>query len=151
MYNILFVKNRYTKKLNLKKYGVDWFKTNLNIDVITEEISTDFDLFPKYVSNASWKGWVADGFFDNLRKVVPENKYHAVVFIYGNDLNKIRVSATNIPSNLYPNTELIQLVKLSDKGKTLNHEMFHAFFAKAIRRGAVVLDTMDEVTLEVDC
>lgn len=145
-YKILFVKNRYTKKLKLQKY-LDWFSVNTPIAIQTEEISTDFELTTAPTHNATYSGVVVgNDIVDKLRTVVPENKYNAVVLVYGNDLNGIRVSCTNGTDGyhpLYPNTDLIQLVKLNDGGKILNHELFHAFFAKAHRRQINIVDNMD--------
>lgn len=138
IYKILIVKNRYSKKLLFQKC-YDWFKS-IGIEIIADEICTDFDVTTKDVSNATFKGAVADGFKDKLKSVVPENKYNAVIFVYGNDINGIRVSmCDNTP--LYSNTDIIQLAKYD--WKTLNHELFHAFFYKANRRGANIVDNMD--------
>lgn len=145
-YNILIVKNRYFKKLILNKY-LDWFKTHTPLTVTTEELYTDFDVTTQPVSNGTYTGVICHyDIVAKLRTVIPENKYHAVVFVYGNNLNGIRVSVCNGENGqypLYPNTELIQLVKLTDNGQTLNHEMFHGFLYKAKRFGAPVIDTMD--------
>lgn len=143
VYKLLIVKNRYTKKLKLSKY-LDWFKVNTPIEITTEEISTDFDVTPFPVGNGAYEGYVCGpDLLPKLSAVVPQNKYNAVVFVYGNDFDKIRVNSTNFPSILYANTDLIQLIKLSDNGKVLNHELFHAFIAKANRLGANIADPMD--------
>lgn len=145
-YKILFVKNRFKGKLKLNKY-LDWFAKYTPIQIVCEEITTDFDITTQPVSNDTFKGVICgNDILPKLRTVIPEHKYHCVVLICGNDLKGIRVSCTNglgRKDNLYPNTELIQLVKLNDSGKTLNHELFHAFFAKLNRVGINVVDNMD--------
>lgn len=144
-YKVLFVKNRYTKPLNLKQY-LDWFSVYTPLSVQTEEISTDFDVTTKVKENVTYHGVICgDDILPKLRTVVPENKYHAVVFVYGNSLDGIEVNATNQGSTtpLYWATDIIQLVQKSDSGKTLNHELFHALIQKANRFGANIVDPMD--------
>lgn len=144
-YKLLIVKNRYKKKLNFSKC-FDWFKTNMDITITVEEIKTDFDLTTKRVGNAKWNGVVAgDDLTAKLRSVVPIDTYNAVVFMYGNNLGGVRLNCVNGGSddsqNLYENTEVIQLVNTD--WKILNHELFHAFYAKANRFGANLWDNMD--------
>lgn len=142
-YKILIVKNRYKKRVQLVRY-FDWFKTNLGLTIQADEIETDFDLTTAEVGNATWKGAIAGNLHEVLRGVVPENTYHAVVVVYGNDLAGIRLSAvngTNGRQNLYLNTEIVQLAKLNEQ--TFNHELFHAFISKANRFGANIQDPMD--------
>jgi len=141
-YNVLVVKNRTNQKYDFSMC-YEWFKKNLNLEIVQEEIKTDFDLTTIVVGNATWKGVIAGG-FEQLRSVIPENKYHCVIVLYGNDLNGIRLSACNglnAQQNLYPNTEIIQMANTD--WRILNHEMFHAFFAKAKRFGAKIDDNMD--------
>lgn len=141
MYKILIVKNRFPQKLAFQKC-YDWFKTNANLDIVAEEMVTDFDVTTYKVGNATFNGVVCGAdIIPKLQSVIPENKYNAVVFIYGNDMAGIRVSCTNTIGFLYQNTELIQLAKYD--WQTLNHEMFHGFFQKANRNGANIYDNMD--------
>lgn len=141
MYKVLIVKNKYKKKLNWKK-GIDHIESNTPLKLEIEEMSTSIDFKFRDVSNATFKGCVVDIDRNQLRQIIPENKYNAVVIVYGNDAPNIRVSITeNEP--LYPNTDLIQVVKESDGGKTFNHELFHAFFKKLSRRGIYLQDPMD--------
>ncbi len=139
-YNLLIVKNRYTKKFTLQKC-YDWFKQEVGLDFVVDEIKTDFDLTTLNVGNATFKGVVAGNLHEVLKSVVPPNKYHAVVVVYGNDLHGVRVSATNITGPLYPSTDIIQLAKVT--WQTLNHELFHTFFGRCIRAGIPVQDNMD--------
>jgi len=145
-YKLLIVKNRYTKRLSLSKY-LDWFKKNTPITIETEEIKTDFDVESQKVSNGTFSGVICKNtILEKLKTVVDENKYHVVVFIYGNDLDGIRVSCCNGVGRkdfLYPNTDVIQLAKVNDSGKTLNHEIFHSFFARLSRNGIIIEDCMD--------
>jgi zinc D-Ala-D-Ala carboxypeptidase len=140
-YKVLIVKNRYTKKIDFSK-GINWFPTKTPLKVTIEEISTDFDLQFRNAKNKTYAGVVADKYQDNLRKVVPEGKYNCVCLVYGNKAPDIRASITeNVP--LYPDTDLIQVVKLTDKGIMFNHELFHAFIKKVNRQGIMVNDPMD--------
>jgi Family of unknown function (DUF5675) len=144
-YKILIVKNHTKEKLKFEKC-YEWFQKNMGLTMSADEITTDFTLTTKHVGNATWKGVVAgDDLTAKLRSVVPANKYHAVVFVYGDGLDGIRVSCCNGGSDgsqyLYENTEVIQLVNTD--WKTLNHELFHALFAKANRFGAKLYDPMD--------
>jgi zinc D-Ala-D-Ala carboxypeptidase len=138
---ILIIKNHYPKKLNFKK-GIEHLEKNAPIKLSIEEIETDFDLEFKKVGNDTFSGVVPTNYYDKLRKLVPENKYNAVVLVYGNDAQGIRVSITeNEP--LYKNTDVVSLAKVTDGGSTLNHELFHCFFKKLVRRGIVLHDPMD--------
>ena len=139
-YKILLVKNRYKKKPNFKT-GLDWFEDNTPLKISIDEISTDFDFTFKEVGNDTFKGTVPKD-YTKLTSVVPQGKYHAVVLIYGNDAPGIRVSiCEQVP--LYPETEFIYLAKDGDGGKTLNHELFHAFFKALSRKGVYLNDPID--------
>lgn len=139
-YKLLIIKNRYKKKLNFKT-GLDWFSKNTPIKIIIDEIETDYDLTFKTVGNGKFTGVVVSDYL-KLRKDVPEGKYNAVALVYGNDAPGVRVSiCENIP--LYQDTDFISLAKVTDSGKTLNHELFHAFFWKLYRRGIKLTDPMD--------
>lgn len=139
-YKLLIIKNRYSKKLNLK-LGLDWFSKNTPLKISLDEIETDYDLAFKTVGNDTFTGVVVSDYL-KLRKDVPEGKYNAVALVYGNDAPGVRVSiAENTP--LYSDTDFISLVKVTDGGKTLNHELIHTFFKKLARRGINLPDPMD--------
>jgi len=139
-YKILLVKNRYKKKPNFKT-GLDWFEDNTPLKIVVDEISTDFDFTFKQVRNDTFQGTVITD-YAKLTSVVPQGKYHAVALVIGNDVPGIRVSiCEQVP--LYPETEFIYLAKDSDGGKTLNHELFHAFFKALSRKGVYLNDPMD--------
>jgi len=147
IYKLLLVKNRYTKTLNFKK-GLEWFKINTPLDVIiADEISTDFEVTTEKISNATYSGVICgDDIYPKLRTVIEEGKYNAVVFVYGNNLNGIRVNATKaLP--LYPGTDLVQICTTSDGGKSLNHEIFHTFFHRLQRQQVMIEDPMDSVVI----
>lgn len=138
---ILIVKNNYKKKLNLKK-GLDWFTDNTPLKITVEEIETNFDFTFKEVGNGTFKGGVISNYYDKLKTVVPDNKYDIVCIVYGNDCPYVRVSISeNIP--LYKNTDVIQVVKVTDGGKTFNHELIHTIFKKLARKGINLNDPMD--------
>lgn len=138
---VLIIKNRYHKKIKWKT-GIDYFKKNIPIPIEIEEMETDFDLNFRIVGNATFSGVVPTGYYDNLRKIVPEGKYGAVVLVYDNDAPGIRVAITeSVP--LYQDTEMIAYKEADDNGKTFNHEMFHVFFKKLSRRGINLYDPMD--------
>ena len=139
-YRLLIIKNRYTKKLNLKT-GLDWFSEHTPLKIVVDEISTNIDLQFKEVGNGTFKGGVVKNYMD-FKQFVPEGKYHAVCLIYGDDCPYVRVSITeNIP--LYPDTDFITVVKENDGGKTLNHEIIHAIFKRLERKGIKLNDPMD--------
>lgn len=139
-FKLLIIKNKYTKKLNFK-LGLEWFEKNTPIKIVTEEINTDLDFTFKQVGNDTFKGFVPKD-YAKLTEVVPRGKYHAVVLMIGNEVPGVRVSiCEHIP--LYPETEFIYLAKDSDGGKTLNHELFHAFFKALSRKGVYLNDPMD--------
>lgn len=143
IYKLLLVKNRMKEKLDFSKC-VDWFKKNLNMEVQIEEMKTDFDLTTAHAGNNTWKGVVVGNLPELLRPVVPEGKYNAIVFVYSDGLDGIRVSCCNGADgrqNHSNNTEILQVVNTT--WQTLNHEMFHAFFYKAKRFGAPITDNMD--------
>ncbi len=144
IYKVLLVRNRYTKALSLNK-GLEWFKLNTPLEIVTEEITTDFNVDSiKEVSNATLKTVVwGEDIYIKFRNIIPEGKYHAVVVIPGNDINGIRPHgyAPTIP--LFPGTDLIQLYKLDDGGKALNHEIFHTFFHRLQRQQVMIEDPMD--------
>lgn len=146
IYKVLIIKNRYKSKLKIDKY-LDWFKSNTPIEIVREELSTDFDVTPTTITNGTFTGVICGkDIIEKLRTVVPENKYNAVIFVYGNKMNGVRVSSCNGENGwypLYPCTELLQVVKLNDSGKTANHELFHGFIAKAKRMGGLIVDNMD--------
>jgi hypothetical protein len=137
---ILIVKNKYSKKLSLQKC-FDWFKKNLNLDIQVDEIKTDLEVTTKKVGNATFNGVVCGNLHEILRPIIPINKYHCVVFIYGNSLDGVRLSAANITGPLDMSTDIIQLAKVD--WKTLNHELFHTFFHRVQRSGHQVYDNMD--------
>lgn len=134
---ILFINNRESKKVkpkykNLSKY------LKFNITYIT----TDFDLTTQEIGNQKYKGVVAgNDLYDKLRTIVPEGKYDLVIFYYGNQLNGVRVNyAPYVP--LYMKTDLIQLVKTTDK--VIEHETMHTFFHKLQRQQIDIYDNLDE-------
>lgn len=148
-YHILIIRNRYTKRLQLQKC-FDWFKENANLNITTEEITTDFDLEAIKVGNHKLNGLIVGGLNAKLKPIVPENKYNAVIFVYSNGLiyegkEGVRLNAANWEGSLYQNTELIQVA--DPRWQTVNHEMFHGFFGKLSRMGigqhVGVVDNMD--------
>jgi len=144
-YKLLIIKNRYSGKLNVQKY-LDWFALYTPIKIQIETIETNFDVTTQEVSNATFKGVICGkDILDKVRKIVPEGKYNCIAFVYGNDLNGIRVSSTNITGQdpIYPDTEFIQTFRGDDGGKVINHELFHAFFFKAKKCGENIYDNMD--------
>jgi hypothetical protein len=147
IYKICLVKNRTNEQANLQKF-LDWFQNNtpINVELEVNVIETDFDVTSKFIGNATFKGVVCgDDIVDKLRTVIPENKYNSVVLYVGNPLNGIRVSTVNggYDAPLYADTELIQLRTISDGGKDLNHELFHAFFMKLRKCQIDLKDPMD--------
>ena len=141
-YKICLVKNRITNSFNVNKYMVEWFTKNTPLEIIVDTITTDFDVTTKDVGNATYHGVVCgDDIMEKVKTVVPEGKYNCVVFVYGNDLNGIRVSTTT--GSFYKDTEFIQTFKVDDNGAVINHEMFHAFFFKAHKCQINVVDNMD--------
>jgi hypothetical protein len=145
-YKLLIVRNRYSKKLDFKKY-LDWFALHTPLTITTEELTTDFDVTTQTVANGTYTGVICGAdIIPKLQTVIPENKYHAVVFVYGNKLDGIRMNVANgsgRTGNLYKGTDLVQLYKVNDGGKTLNHELFHTFFARLARFGINLNDNMD--------
>lgn len=143
-YKILIIKNRYKKKLNFKT-GLDWFAEHTPLKIVVDELDTDFNFKFSKVGNDTYTGGVPDNLQLNqlLIPIVPKGKYNAVVIVSDNDnTNLIRVSiAYNL--NLYQDTDIIYLAKVTDKGKTLNHELFHAFFKALSRKGIYLQDPMD--------
>ena len=139
-YRLLIIKNRYKKNLNFKT-GLDWFADNTPLKITIDEITTDYDFTFKQVGNDTFKGFVPKD-YAKLTEVVPRGKYHAVILLLGNDVPGVRVSiCEDVP--LYPDTEFIYLAKETDKGKTLNHELIHAFFHALSRKGIYLNDPMD--------
>lgn len=152
IYKILLIKNRYTGIVNINKY-LDWFKQNTPIEISMDTLLTDFDVTTFKAQNATYSGVVVGKeIIPKLQTVVPENKYNAVIFLYGNSLNGIRVSSTNIMGldPLYKDTELIQTWQGNDSGKVINHELFHAFFFKAKKLQINVVDNMDKYNGDTD-
>lgn len=145
-YKICLIKNRYTGTININKYVVDWFKTYANLNITIDTISTDFDVTTLKISNNAWSGVVVGAdILPKIRTVIPENKYNAVIFLYGNDLDGIRLNSVNIDGTqpLYADTEFINTWKGNDEGKIINHELFHCFFFKAKKLQFNVVDNMD--------
>ena len=139
-YRLLIIKNRYTKKLNFKT-GLDWFSEHTPLKIVVDEIQTDYEFTFKEVGNDTFKGTVPKD-YAKLTEVVPRGKYHAVILLLGNDVPGVRVSiCEQVP--LYPETEFIYLAKDGDGGKTLNHELFHAFFKALSRKGVYLNDPID--------
>jgi len=153
-FSILIVKNRFKEKLSVNKYLTDWFKQFTPLEITIEELSTDFDVTTQQVSNGTYTGVICGAdILPKLRTVIPENKYHAVIFCYGNSLNGIRVSVANGVGRkefLYKGTDLIQVCKTNDSGKTMNHELFHTFFARLARFGVTLNDNMDSYINDSD-
>lgn len=143
-YRLLIVKNRYKKKLNFKT-GLDWFAEHTPLKIVVDELDTDFNFKFSKVNNDTYTGGVPDNLQLNqlLIPIVPKGKYNAVVIVSDNDnTNLIRVSiAYNL--NLYPDTDIIYLAKVTDGGKTLNHELLHCFFKSLSRKGIHLNDPMD--------
>lgn len=141
---ILIVRNRFKKKLNWTK-GIEYFSKNTPIQLEIEEVSTDWDLTFRHVSNDKYEATqniIVTDYYDKLRSIAPEGKYDAVCLVYGNDAPGIRVSATE-STPLYPDTDVMQVVKETDGGKTFNHEIFHVLFYKLARKGILLKDCMD--------
>lgn len=149
-YKLLIVKNRYNKKLNLKT-GLDWFEEHTPLKIVVDEIETDFT--PNFVpiGNGKWSGGIPGNLHTELSKLVEKNKYHAVaVFAGKSDTNNLARVSICYDMPLFPGTELIYVCKESDKGKTLNHELFHAFFNALKRKGIYLNDPMDGEYLNND-
>jgi len=144
---LLIVKNRFKEKIKLTKYLVDWFKLYTPLEIILEEISTDFDVETQVVSNGTYTGVICKNtILPKLREIIPENKYNAVLFVYGNSLAGVRVGVCDGVGRqdfLYKNTSLIQLCKTNDNGRQANHELFHSFFGKLRRNNISLNDNMD--------
>ena len=129
-YRILIIKNRYTKKL---KFKFDW------ANIVADEISTDYDLTFDNISNGTYTGVIPS--IQNYPKfIVPRFKYHAVVLIYGNKVNGIRLSSCNA-TPLYPETEFITLA--NTKNSTIKHELIHSFYKRLARQGIHLKDDLD--------
>jgi hypothetical protein len=144
-YRLLIVKNKYKKKLNFKT-GLNWFADNTPLKIVVDELETDFNFKFSKVGNDTYTGGVPEFPNQYLLNIVPKGKYNAVVIVSDNDNtnNLIKVSICyNTP--LYPDTDIIYLAKVTDKGKTLNHELFHCFFKVLSRKG------ITESEIEVDC
>lgn len=138
---ILIIRNRYKKKLAWSK-GIEYFAKNTPIKLEIEEVSTDWDLTFRTVSNGTFTGCVVDNYFDKLRSIAPEGKYDVICLVYGNNAPSVRVSITEaVP--LYSDCDVIQVVKEGDSGKTFNHELFHCIFYRLARRGVKLPDVMD--------
>jgi len=145
-YKLLVIKNRFKGKIKLDR-GLKWFKDNTPLEIVTEELVTDFEVTTKKVSNATYAGVICgEDIYPKLRTVVPEGKYHAVVFIYGNSLDGIRVNSSEFMP-LYTGTDLIQLCSTTDGGVLLNHEIFHTFFHRIQRQQIAIEDPMDSVVI----
>lgn len=145
-YKLLVVKNRFKGKIKLDR-GLKWFKDNTPLEIVTEELVTDFDVTTKKISNATYAGVICgEDIYPKLRTIVPEGKYHAVVFIYGNNLDGIRVNSSEFMP-LYTGTDLIQLCSTTDNGLNLNHEIFHTFFHRIQRQQIAIEDPMDSVII----
>lgn len=144
-YKILLVKNRYKKKPNFKT-GLDWFAEHTPLKIVVDELETDFNFKFSKVGNDTYTGGVPDNLQLNqlLIPIVPKGKYNAVVIVSDNDNtnNLIRVSIC-YDTPLYPETEFIYLAKVTDGGKTLNHELLHCFFKSLSRKGIYLQDPMD--------
>lgn len=141
-YSICIAKNRLPKQLDLKKYLIDWFAKYTPLEIETNVIETDFDVTTKQVTNGKVTGViVGDDIISKLQTVIPEGKYNTVLFIYGNDLDGIRVSACG--GSIYTDTELIQTFIYKDGGKVANHELIHAFFQKLRKLQINLQDPMD--------
>lgn len=151
---ILLVKNKYKKKINWKK-GIDHIHKNTPIKLEIEEVSTDWDLEFRKVSNGAFTGCVVDNYYDKLRSIAPEGKYDVICLVYGNKAPNVRVSITE-STPLYSDCDVMQVVKMTDSGKTFNHELFHCLFYKLARRGIRLQDCMDtykndsSLELEID-
>lgn len=145
-YPILIVKNNLKKRYDFKK-GLQWFKDNTPLEITVDELKTSIPLTFETKSNATYSGTaVGESVKTELRKLIPENKYKCVVFLYGDKSTGIRVSiADEIP--LYRDTDFIEVIKLDDGGKVFNHELLHTFFMRLARQGIVVSDPMDSVVV----
>ena len=139
-YKILIIKNRYKKKVDFSD-GIKHIEKNTPLKLVFDEIETDIDLVFGEVGNGTFKGGVPTNYQD-FKKFVPENKYNAVCLLYGNDCPFIRVSITYY-STLYQNTEFMAVVNDRDRGATLSHDLFHAFFKALSRKGIYLQDPMD--------
>ncbi len=145
-YKLLIVKNNFNKKYDFKK-GLDWFKQNTPLEIEVSELTTNIPLTFEKLSNDTYEGWTIDEKVkEELRKLVPRNTYQCVVLLYGDKAPGIRVSVAD-QNPLYPETEFIEVVKLEDKGLTVNHEILHTFFHKLKRQGVFIDDPMDRVVV----
>lgn len=142
-YPILVVKNNLKKKYDFKK-GLQWFKDNTPLEVTIEEISTSFPLTSELEGNGIYQGVsVNDKIKLELQKLIPENKYKCVVFLYGDKLGGIKTSVAEEP--LYSDTDFVEVIRLDDGGRMFNHELLHTFFFSLKRKGIVIDDPMDRV------
>jgi zinc D-Ala-D-Ala carboxypeptidase len=142
-YKILIVKNNFHKRLDFSR-GIDHLEDNTPLKIFTEELETSFNFTFQPVGNHKFSGGIPLLPVADLKKIIPEGKYNAVVIVSDkDDLNGLlRVSAC-YDTPLYPDTDVIYLSATSDRGQTFNHELFHAFFKKVNRRGVSLFDPMD--------
>jgi len=98
---------------------------------------------------------------DKIRKYIPENKYHCVIFAWDKtespiaslDQSKFALTSWSTWGEAIKGTEYIELVtsplddKINHIYHSIIHELYHSFVKRANRRGANILDVMDSVEI----
>lgn len=152
VYKILIIKNNIKKKLNIKKYGIDWWAKNTPIEVQCDEISTNWEVkaSENTASNDKFKAqlcYIGGDIVSKIKSIVPEGKYNLVALFSDDDIMCQRPHGIALSTPIYPSTYFIQVFKYNDNGKTFNHETIHSQIYKANSLGANIVDPMDTYIL----
>jgi len=97
---------------------------------------------------------------EQLRTLIPENKYHAVVFLYDQTksdffgIKNFVITSWTFWKPLYTRTEYSEVIADATNNRTgwiwksIVHELMHAFVKRANRAGRGVLDEMDSTIVK---
>lgn len=152
-YKILRIKNNISKRIDIKK-SLDFFKKNTPLNMIVEEISTNWKVQKAntLAGNDKYKNlcYIGGDILTKIRSIVPPNKYDVVELYSDDTLGCIRPHGIAGLEQIYPGTDFIQIFKYNDGGITENHEEFHTMIFKANRNGAGIVDPMDTYAFNLD-
>ena len=160
-YNILIIRNKLgTIKVedDMEKV-IAYFKARTPLEIVVDYIDVDFkDLEHIVFLNKLGHDWY--GLKDTKARIrtlniVPDNKYHTVMFVYdglstkGGQEGKY-ITSWSFYGEMVPGTEYIEIAtntawdSIGDMYRVITHELIHAFVKRIARKGRIVKDELDQ-------
>ena len=160
-FRILIIKNRLKVNIDddliaFKEYEESHTPLTLDFNVIETDIEVTHRSFMNITGSNSEiiDAWGTANVKDAIRGLVPENIYHAVIFLYGLEETEAFKKGKYVAhwctfNGVYKGTEFIEVATrpiwdtTNDAFRVMTHEIRHAYTNRARRLGLPVSDHMD--------